>query len=192
MIWQWLQTLTIPWLERGARGALARAAATAADIVAADATRALRQRLPLTADDLGPHQRNSMLRRRAGETDRDWRLRLAQAGSEMSRQGQVADVRARLDLLVGRSTWEIEEYPRHGFHLGHQAGDRRRPVASAPMLVVINQEQTKPAMRFRMGDAVGSTDRPVGGIPPAARAVDLSYLVESLDPDIGVTMRGFT
>lgn len=188
MIWQWLQTLTIPWLARGTRGALARAVATAGDLAAADATRALRQRLPITADDLSAHERNSMLRRRAGETDRDWRLRLAQAGSEMARQGQVADVRARLDLLVG-SNWETEEYPHQGFHVGDRVGDRR-PVASAPMLVVVlNTEQTTPAMRFRMGDAVGSTERPIGGISPGRRDVDLSYLIESLDPDIRITRR---
>ena len=169
---------------------MAHAIATAGDQVAADATRALRQRLPLTADDLAAHQRNSMLRRRPGETDRDWRLRLAVAAREMARQGQVRDMRARLDLIVGSGNWEIEEYPRQGFYVGDQVGDRRRLVARAPMLVVVNTEQSQPTMRFRIGDAVGS-DRPVGGILPAARAVDLSYLTDSLDPDILILKRGF-
>lgn len=190
MIREWLRTLTVPWFERGRRGALARAIATVGDQATADATRALRQRLPLTADDLGPHERNSMLRRRPGEADRDWRLRLAVAGREMARQGQVGDVRARLDLLLGPGAWEIEEYPRQGFRVGHQAGDSGRPVASAPMLVVITQQPSmQPSMRFRIGDAVGS-NRPVGGILPATEAAaDLSYLVESLDPDIKINQR---
>lgn len=193
MIREWLQTLTIPWLGQGTRGALAGAVAAIGDLAAADAARALRQRLPITADDLGPHQRNSMLRRRPGEAERDWRLRLAAAGQEMARQGQVRDVHARLDLLIGQGRWQLEEYPLQGFHVGHQAGDRRRPVASAPMLVVIMQQPStqQPSKRFRIGDAVGS-DRPVGGIRPlavGAAAVDLSYLVESLDPDIRVERR---
>lgn len=193
MIQEWLQTLTIPWLAQGTRGALAGAVAAVGDLAAADATRALRQRLPITADDLGPHQRNGMLRRRHGEIDRDWRLRLAAAGQEMARQGQARDVHARLDLLIGQGQWQIEEYPHQGFHVGHQAGDRRRPVASAPMLVVITQQPSTqpPSSRFRVGDAVGS-DRPVGGIrPPAVEAavIDLSYLIESLDPDIRVVRR---
>ena len=100
-IWPWLRSLTIPWLQHGARGALAHTVANAGDLLAADAGRALRQRLPLTAADLTPHARNSMLRRRPGETDRAWRLRLATASREMDQQGQVRDVRRRLDQLLG-------------------------------------------------------------------------------------------
>ena len=194
MIGAWLRSLTIPWLERGARGSLARTIAAAGDLAAGDAARALRQRLPLTAPDLEAHARNSMLRRRPGETDRAWRLRLATASREMAQQGQVRDVRRRLDLLLGTGAWTLEEFPKNGFHVGHHLGDRRRPVASAPMLVVVSthQQQRAPSHRFRVGDAVGG-DRPVGGTLPAAqaRAPDLSYLVDSLDPDITVTTRGF-
>ncbi len=193
MIRTWLRTLTIPWIERGIRGALARTVAAAGDLVAEDARRALRQRLPITAADLQAHARNSMLRRRPGETDRDWRLRLAVAGQEMAQQGQVRDVRRRLDQLLGAGAWRIEEYPQNGFYVGDAVGDPRKSVTSAPLLAVVlpAAPAAEPQNHFRIGDSyVGGPDA-VGGteISPAPADPDLDYLITSLDPDIRVVIR---
>ncbi len=193
MIGAWLRSLTIPWLERGARGALARTIAAAGDLTAGDAARALRQRLPLTAPDLEAHARNSMLRRRPGETDRAWRLRLATASREMAQQGQVRDVRRRLDLLLGTGAWTLEEFPENGFHVGDAVGDPVKSVTGAPLLAVVlpAAPAAEPQNHFRIGDSyVGGPDA-VGGteisLTPANH--DLDYLITSLDPDIRVVIR---
>ena len=193
MIGAWLRSLTIPWLERGARGALARAIAAAGDLTAGDAARALRQRLPLTAPDLEAHARNSMLRRRPGETDRAWRLRLATASREMAQQGQVRDVRRRLDLLLGSGAWTLEEFPENGFHVGDAVGDPVKSVTGAPLLAVVlpAAPAAEPQNHFRIGDSyVGGPDA-VGGteISLTPANPELDYLITSLDPDIRVVIR---
>ena len=193
MIGVWLRSLTIPWLERGARGSLARTIAAAGDLTAGDAARALRQRLPLTAPDLETHARNSMLRRRPGETDRAWRLRLATASREMAQQGQVRDVRRRLDLLLGSGAWTLEEFPKDGFHVGDAIGDPVKSVTGAPLLAVVlpAAPAAEPQNHFRIGDSyVGGPDA-VGGteISLTPANPDLDYLITSLDPDIRVVIR---
>ena len=193
MIGAWLRSLTIPWLERGARGSLARTIAAAGDLAAGDAARALRQRLPLTAPDLETHARNSMLRRRPGETDRAWRLRLATASREMAQQGQVRDVRRRLDLLLGTGAWTLEEFPKDGFYVGDAIGDPVKSVTGAPLLAVVlpAAPAAEPQNHFRIGDSyVGGPDA-VGGteISLTPANPDLDYLITSLDPDIRVVIR---
>lgn len=193
MIRSWLRSLTIPWIERGARGALARTVAAAGDLAAGDARRALRQRLPITAADLNAHARNSMLRRRHGETDQDWRRRLAVAGQEMAQQGQVRDVRRRLDQLLGTGAWQIEEFPKDGFYVGDAVGDPIKSVTAAPLLAIVlpAAPPAEPQNHFRIGDSyVGGPDA-VGGteINLAPANPDLDYLIKSLDPDIRVVIR---
>lgn len=192
-IWPWLRTLTIPWLQHGARGALAHTIAAAGDLVAADAGRALRQRLPLTASDLAAHARNSMLRRRPGETDRDWRLRLATASREVAQQGQVRDVRRRLDQLLGAGNYQIEEYPKGSFRVGDHVGHPTRSVTGAPLLAIVlpAAPAAAPQNHFRIGVSfVGGPDA-VGGTEVDAEPTDpeIDYLINSLDPDIRVVIR---
>lgn len=186
---KWLRgSFLIRWLDQGLRGRLAAAIAAVGDVAAGDAERALRQRVPLTADALDVHARNSGLRRRVGETERDWRLRLARAGTEIARQGQVRDVHARLDDLMGTGQWLIEEHPLQSFRIGDRCGSSKKMVGG-PVLVI---RPTEPARRERVFVA----DRSVCGGPDVlgGRSLPLSYdltsLIATLDPDIHVVDAG--
>lgn len=185
----WLRSrFRIRWLDQGLRGRFAAAIAALGDVAGADAERALRQRLPLTADVLDVHARNSGLRRRIGETERDWRLRLAGAATEIARQGQVRDVRSRLDDLMGPGQWQIEEHPLESFRIGDRC-DGRKKVVGGPVLVI---RHAGPALRervFTAGRSVCGGPDVLGGrpLPPA---YDLTSLIETLDPDIQVVDAG--
>ena len=185
MIWAWMRSTTvIRWMAGDTvRAALARAVAAVGDWAAADAARALRQRLPMLAADLGPHARNAGLVRRSGETDEQWRLRLAQAGTEVARQGQVGDVRQRLDLLMGPGQWAIEEHPAASARIGDRIEAPSRRVVGGPVLVV---RRAVAAQRERVARADHS--RCDGGDvcdgAPAPVTHDLRPLAETLAPDI--------
>lgn len=185
MIWDWLRrTFVIRWLAGdGVRTALARAVAAVGDLAAADSARALRQRLALTAADLGPHERNSGLRRRSGETDRQWRLRLARAAEEVARQGQVADVRQRLDDLMGAGQWEIEEHPRASARIGDRIESPTRKVVGGPVLIVRRPAAAQRERVARVG--YSRCDGPdVCDGAPAPVTWNLRPLAATLDPDV--------
>ena len=186
-MWEWLRSAyAIRWQVRDTvRAALARTVAAVGDRAAADSARALRQRLALTAADLGPHERNSGLRRRAGETDRQWRLRLAQAGSEMARQGQVADVRQRLDDIMGPGQWEIEEHPHESARVGDRIEDPVRKCCGGPVLIVRAKAGAQRA-RIARADQSLCDGQDVCDGARAAPTWDLRPLAETLTPEIQV------
>lgn len=187
MIWAWLRrTYIIPWLDRGgARSAVARTICAVGDRAAADCGRALRQRLALTADNLGPHERNSMLRRRSGEDDRQWRLRLARAGAEMARQGEVADVRQRLDDLLGPGQWEIEEHPLQSARVGDHIENPVRKCVGGPVLIVRPVAGAE-RQRIARADRSRCDGQDVCDGAPVARSWDLGPLAATLAPDIQI------
>lgn len=188
-LWGWLRSTTIRWLTGDTvRAAIARTVAAVGDQAAADSARALRQRLPMLADDLGPHERNSGLVRRSGETGRQWRLRLAQAGTEVARQGQVADVRQRLDDLMGPGQWALEEHPRESARVGDRIEAPSRRVVGGPALIV---SQVAGAQRERVARADHSRCDGVDVCDgaPAPIHYDLQTLAETLAPDILVVDR---
>ena len=183
-LWDWLRRTTVRWLTGDTvRAALARTVAAVGDRAAADAARALRQRLPMLATDLGPHARNSGLTRRSGETGEQWRRRLAQAGTEVARQGQVADVRLRLDDLMGPGQWAIEEHPAASARIGDRIEAPIRRVVGGPVLIVrriagVQRERAARADHSRCdgGDVCDGMPAPV--------TYDLRPLAETLAPDI--------
>lgn len=184
-LWGWLRTTTlIRWLTGDTvRAALARTVAAVGDQAAADSARAVHQRLPMLAPDLGPHERNTGLTRRSSETGEQWRLRLAQAGTEVARQGQVADVRQRLDDLMGPGQWAIEEHPAASARVGDRIEAPIRRIVGGPVLVV---RRIAGAQRERVARADHS--RCDGGDvcdgAPAPVTYDLRPLAETLAPDI--------
>ena len=159
----WLLTFVVRWFHLpGARAAIVRAIAAAGDLAARDAARALRQRFPLTASRLDVWQRNSGLLRRPGESDRNLRLRLGAAGSEVERQGQAGYVRQLLAAVLADG-WRMEDFPHESFIIGDQIGvpaTRRRIMGPGPTLIVH-----------------GATEIAIAGA------------VETLDPDIEVPPR---
>lgn len=185
MIWDWLRrTFIIRWLAGdGVRTALARAVAAVGDQAATDSMRALRQRLALTAADLGPHERNSGLRRRSGETGRQWRLRLARAADEVALQGQVADVRQRLDALMGAGQWELEEHPRESMRIGARVESPAAKVVGGPVLIVRRPAAAQRERVARVGHS-RCDGRDVCDGAPRPAIYDLSPLARTLDPDV--------
>ena len=184
-MWEWLRrAYAIRWMAWDTvRAALARTAAAVGDRASADSARALRQRLALTADDLGPHERNSGLRRRRGETDRQQRLRLARAAGEMARQGQVADVRQRLDDLMGPGQWEIEEHPRESARVGDRIEAPARKCVGGPVLIVRTKTGAQ-RERIARADQSRCDGQDVCDGAPVPPTWDLSPLAEVLAPDI--------
>ena len=189
---QWLRSsFSIRWLDhQGLRRRFAAAIAAVGDAAGADTERALRQRLPLTAADLDVHARNSGLRRRPGEIERDWRLRLAGAATEIARQGQVRDVRARLDDLMGPGQWRIEEHPLESFRIGDRC-DGAKKVVGGPALVIRHAEPARRERVFTAGHSVCDGPDVLGGwaLPPT---YDLTSLIATIDPDILVVDAGRT
>lgn len=159
----WLLTFVVRWFHLpGARVAIVRAIAAAGDLAVRDAARALRQRFPLTASRLDVWQRNSGLRRRPGESDRDLRLRLGAAGSEVERQGQAGYTR-QLFAAVLADGWRIEDFPHESFIIGDQIGvpaTQRRIMGPGPTLIVHGATETA-----------------------------IVNVIETLDPDIEVVVR---
>lgn len=141
----WLLTFVVRWFHvTGTRAGIVRAIAAAGDLAAQDAARALRQRFPLTASRLAVWQRNSGLHRRPGESDRNLRLRLGAAGSEVERQGQVGYVRDQFGAVLADG-WRMEEFPHESYCIGvSQIGvsTQRRIMGPGPTLIVHGATET--------------------------------------------------
>lgn len=142
----WLLTFVVRWFHMtGTRAAIVRAIAAAGDLAARDAARALRQRFPLTASRLAVWQRNSGLHRRPGESDRNLRLRLGAAGSEVERQGQAGYVREQFRSVLPDG-WRMEDFPHESFLIGRSqigvSATQRRVMGPGPTLIVHGATET--------------------------------------------------
>lgn len=156
---EWLRSLNLAW--EPLRLAVGVAAARLLQAAADRSLAAMREWWPLTAsgDALETHARQLGLERRAGESDDDWRRRVALAPAEARKWGQ----RRWLDdaLPAGWSlAWEL---PRDGLRLGYDRLGYDR-LGGVPYL--------------RLRAPVGTSDEDV----EAARQA----ILRRLAPDIGV------
>ena len=136
---RFLASLNLPYpptaiVRWGVLRAAARTAQRAADAVIL----AMREWWPLTASDdgLATHARQLALSRQAGETDEEWRLRVAREPAARRLWGRNGAVTAALDA-VAQGEYDLWEFPRDdGLHLDVDELDGYKRLEEGPALVV--------------------------------------------------------
>ena len=131
---EYLKSLGLPYPDMArVRWGLLRALARIAQTVADAVTAAMREWWPVTAGDTGLAVHAAQLEvapQRAGESDRDYRLRVAQAPADRRTWGR----RGATSELLGEVPWR--EYPRHGSRFGYSVVGGGMLICADPVVRV--------------------------------------------------------
>ena len=136
---RFLASLNLPYPPTAiVRWGVLRAAARTAQRAANAVIVAMREWWPLTASDdgLATHAGLLALSRQAGETDEEWRLRVAREPAARRLWGRNGAVTAALDA-VAQGEYDLWEFPRDdGLHLDVDELDGYKRLEEGPALVV--------------------------------------------------------
>ena len=136
---EFLRSLNLPYPDAArVRWGMLRAAARSMQQAADAVIAAMREWWPLTASDdgLATHARLLALSRQAGETDEEWRLRVAREPGVRRLWGRNGVVTAALDAIAQQGDYAVWEFPRDSLRLDVDELDGYQRLDEGPVMLV--------------------------------------------------------